>query len=129
MELIEQELGTDIHVKGYRLLLKAVVLPNVTAGGIHLPDSLRSRNQRDYNIGLVLKMGDQAYKPLDKFGGAPFCKIGDWVHYSAYERQEEYINDHLCYYINDERVYAVIPDISFVVREMRMAPIKELGVN
>lgn len=117
--LIEEELGTDIDVQGYRILLRAVILPEATKRGIILTESYKKLERRAYNVGLVLKMGDLAYKPLDKFGGKPFCDVGDWVFYSSYEREEVYINDQLCFFINDERIYAKIPEITAVIKELR----------
>jgi co-chaperonin GroES (HSP10) len=101
------------------VLLKAVVLPEVTKGGIYLAETTKSLGQRDYNIGMVLKMGPRAYVG-GNFGGVPYCKVGDWVHYSTYDRDEEKINGHLCYYVADDKIRAVIFDITAVVRELRV---------
>lgn len=118
--LMEQEIGTDaLELKGYRILLKAVVLPETTKGGIILPEAYKKLERRVYNIGLVIAMGSRCYQPLEKFGGEPYCKVGDWVYYSSYEREEALVNDHLCFFINDERVYSVIKDIKAVVKELR----------
>jgi len=71
---------------------------------------MKNMERRAYNIGLVLKMGNQAYTPLERFGGKAYCSIGDWVYYSSYERDEVNINNHLCYFINDERIYATLSE-------------------
>lgn len=117
--LIEREIGCDVEVHGYRVLIKSVELPEKTRGGILYTDQYRNLEKRAYNVGQVLKMGPLAYRPLEKFGGKPFCAVGDWVIYSAYEREEININNHLCFFINDERVYASVPDISAVIQEMK----------
>jgi co-chaperonin GroES (HSP10) len=117
---LEQEIGVDLIVHGYRVLLKAITLPEKTKSGLILSEVMRNMERRAYNIGLVLKMGNQAYQPLDKFGGAPYCKVGDWVYYSSYERDEVNINNHLCYFINDERIYATLSeaDLSKIIPEL-----------
>ncbi len=112
--LIKKEIGVDLDVHGYRVLLKAIALPEKTKGGLILSESLRNMEKRSYNIGLVLKMGDQAYQPLERFGGKPYCSIGDWVYYSSYERDEVNINNHLCYFINDERIYATLSESDLI---------------
>lgn len=112
--LIEEKLGTDIDVHGYRILILAPTISEKTKGGIILSDSHRSLEGRGHNIGLVLKIGPLAYLPLNKFGGKPYCNVGDWVIYSSYERDEIKINDKLCFFINDERIYATIPNISII---------------
>jgi co-chaperonin GroES (HSP10) len=113
---IEKELGCDITVHGYRVLLKAIVFPESSKGGIIYTEQHKNLEKRGYNIGRVLKMGPLAYQPMDKFGGSPYCKPGDWVIYSSYERDEININDHLCFFVNDERIYATIADINQVVK-------------
>lgn len=118
--LIKQEIGVDLIVHGYRVLLKAITLPEKTKSGLVLPETLRNMERRSYNIGLVLKMGDQAYQPSERFPGGPYCKIGDWVYYSSYERDEVNINNHLCYFINDERIYATLleSDLCKIIPEL-----------
>lgn len=116
--LIIKELGVDIEVHGYYLLLKAPVIPEKTKGGIYTPDSYRNNESRAPNVGLVLKMGPQAYLPSEKFGGKPRCEVGDWVIYSMYERQEEKINGHLCYFIADERILATLTDIDIMMKKV-----------
>ena len=83
-ELIIKEIGVDLEIHGFRILLKAIELPEKTKHGLILSTQMRNMEKRAYNIGLVLKMGNQAYQPLEKFGGSPFCKVGDWVYYSSY---------------------------------------------
>lgn len=117
---IEQQIGTNLEVHGYRILLKAVKIPETTRSGLYVSESYRNQERRAYNIGLVLKMGPIAYHPLEKFGGKPYCSVGDWVVYSAYERDEVNINGHLCYFINDERIYATIPDITTIVKDLEV---------
>lgn len=118
--LIKKEIGIDLNVHGYRVLLRAIKLPETTKGGIMLPEKMRNMERRAYNIGLVLKMGPQAYQPLENFGGSPYCKIGDWVYYSSYERDEVNINNNLCYFINDERIYATLSesDLGKIIPEL-----------
>lgn len=118
--LIKQEIGVDPIVHGYRILLKAIALPEKTKSGLILSETLRNMERRAYNIGLVLKMGAQAYQPLERFPDGPYCKVGDWVVYSSYERDEINLNNHLCYFINDERIYATLSesDLSMIIPEL-----------
>lgn len=119
IEIMEREIGSIVYVQTYHLLVKAMVLPEITAGGLFMPDTVRSMNQRDYNVGMVIAMGPEAYQPKEKFPYGPSCKLGDWVEYSGYERDNSKPNGHECYYITDQKVRAVIPDISSHIRELR----------
>lgn len=127
MELIEKELDISagcVEVQGYMVLLKAIELPEMTKGGIYLPDNVRSLNERSYNIGLVLGMGPEAYHHPDKFPFGPYCKVGDWVYYSKYQRDEENINGRLCYFIPDEKVLCKVRDLEAAVMELRDPTLK-----
>ena len=118
--LILQELGTDIDVFRFNLLLKAPVIPEKTEAGIFTTESYRKSESRAPNVGLVLKIGPQAFTPPEKFGikeGETLCKIGDWVKYSHYERDEEYINGHLCYFIVDDRIIAKYPSLDVAMKK------------
>lgn len=106
--LIEKEIGINPKVHGYRVLIKSVTLPETTKSGIMLPESMRNMERRAYNIGLVLKMGPQALQPHERYEAD--YKVGDWVLYSSYERDPISIGDNLCYFINDERIYATLSE-------------------
>lgn len=118
--LIKREIGIDLIVHGYRILIKAVTLPETTKSGIMLPEKMRNMERRAYHVGLILKLGSQAFLPLERFGGEPFCQVGDWVYYSSYEREEVNINNHLCYFVNDERIYATVSaeDLKTIIPEL-----------
>ncbi len=118
ISLCRKEIGCEPDVKGYRLLLKAPEIPNKTKAGIILPEQIKATERRVYNIGLVLKIGPTAFE--GRFEDRR-CNVGDWIQYSCYEREETYPNDKLCFYINDERVYSVIPpeDLDAFINWMR----------
>lgn len=118
---MKDNVGVDFPVKSYEVLLKAVVIPEVTKGGIYLTDSIRSLEKRKYNIGLVLKLGEEAYADKSRFPKGPRCKVGDWVHFKQYEKQDEYINDHLCYVVSDERIWSTFTceDLPSIIPELR----------
>lgn len=99
----------EIEVKGYRILVKAVELPDITSGGIILVDSFKKAEAHTKNVGQVIQMGFQAFKPEEKFMNRPYCKVGDWIQYDIYGRKESYINGFLCFYINDDDILGVVP--------------------
>lgn len=113
-----KEIGCYFPVKGHRLLLKAVTLPEKTKGGIILTDNHRDSNTK-YDIGLVIGMGPEAYMDKQRFPSGPRCMVGDWIDFSPFEKQPKNYNDHLCYVINDDRVNYPIPDITTAVKELR----------
>lgn len=118
-ELMEREIECSFEVQSFGLLLKALILPEKTAGGLYLPDASRDAAATKYDIGLVIGMGPEAYKDPERFPGGPRCKVGDWVDFKPFEKQQKYYNNYLCFIINDDRVNYPIKDIKTVVRELR----------
>jgi co-chaperonin GroES (HSP10) len=114
--LVEKELGTTIKKFNFhRILVKAIVVPEKTAGGFYLPETYNDMRAKAYNIGRVLKIGDACFKPEEKFPYGPLCEEGEWIYYSDYQRSTAYINNFLCYHINDDAVLQVIDDIGAAV--------------
>lgn len=113
-----QEIGCDIEVKGYRILIKSAELPEKSKGGLILTESYKNMERRTKNLGRVLKIGPTAF--TDRFEDRR-VNVGDWILYSIYEREEVYPNDKLCYFINDERVYASVKeyDLPAFIKEIR----------
>ncbi len=113
-----EQIGCELDVKGYTLLIKAYIMPDRTTGGIIRPDSVIDDQKRRQNLGLVLKIGPTAF--VDRFEDRR-CNVGDWVHYSTMEREPIYPGTDTCYYINDEKIYAVIPpeDLHVFANSMR----------
>lgn len=104
----KKEIGIDPKVHGYRILIKAVTFPELTKNGLVLPEIMRKRDSRAHNIGLILKMGPQALQPLERY--IADYKVGDWVYYSSYEREQFDVGDHMCFWINDERIYCTLTE-------------------
>lgn len=100
-----KEIGCEPNVLGWRLLIKSIEVPEQTKGGIILPDSNVESKKRRQNMGLVLKIGKQAFS--DRFEHLR-CEEGDYVHYSILEREPVYANGHSCYYINDDKIQAIL---------------------
>lgn len=123
--LMQKELGCVFPVESHRLLLKAVVFPEKTKGGIIFTDYARDSNVR-YDIGLVIGAGPESYKDKERFPLGPRCKVGDWIDFSPFEKQSKKFNNIDCYIINDDRVNFTILDITKVVREYRGYNLEEV---
>lgn len=120
-EIQLKEIGCYFQVTGHRLLLKAVNLPEKTASGLIIPDSVRESMVAKYDLGLVIGCGPECYMDRERFPSGPRCKIGDWVDFSPMEKSKKYFNDHLCYFINDDKINTIIlpDDLPTVVTELR----------
>jgi co-chaperonin GroES (HSP10) len=98
-----QQIGIDPQVLGYQILIKAPILDEKTDAGLYLPLSHLEEQNRRQNIGQILAMGPSAFvdRCLDRK-----CEIGDWVAYSNFERNPEFVGDYRLFYINDAHILA-----------------------
>jgi len=98
------------HPSGYKLL---VAMPNIedkTDGGVLLPDQLKSAEQTASIVGLVTKVGPDAYNDKAKFPNGPWCGEGDYVIFRSYSGTRFKIGKQEFRLINDDTVEAVVDD-------------------
>ena len=62
------------------------------------------------NVGLVLKVGPDAYKDSNRFPEGPWCKEKDWVLFAKYAGSRIKIEGGELRLLNDDEVLAVIED-------------------
>lgn len=109
---MEQQLGVNLLVHDIYVLVKSVKFKEKTKNGIIILEGTAKSEERAYNIGLIVGMGDQCFHP-DRFGENSTytnIKVGDWIYYSSYEREKIPVIDHSCYMIKCDRIYMTIPE-------------------
>lgn len=114
----KQQVGIDPDVLGYQILVKGPLLPDKSEGGVILPTSLKSEQQRRQTVGLVLKIGPSAFKGNLEDRK---CEIGDWVGYTNFERTPLEVGEHTLYYINDAHILArySLEDVEKILRKFK----------
>lgn len=125
-DFCRKEIGISPITHGFRVLIRAPLIRELTQGGIRLPPDVQTVRQYKENIGLVLSLGPHCFKGKsfedDSFDKdvAPRFKPGDWVYYSSYEKEKYFLNGFLCYYMTDDRVHATIrpEDLSILLTDM-----------
>lgn len=95
---------------GYRILVAMPSLDDKTDGGVWIPDETKSREQTASIIGLVLKLGPDAYKDPQKFPTGPWCKEEDYIIFRSYSGTRFKIGKQEFRLINDDTVEAVVDD-------------------
>lgn len=72
------------RVPGVGILVRPVPVRRKSAGGILIPESVRS--ERDYlnTVGRVLSLGELAFKDEEIYRNGPWVKPGDYVVYTKY---------------------------------------------
>ena len=84
IELDEETTRKLPEPKGYKLLIAIPKLEEKTQGGVIIPDKLKGLEQTASIVGLVIALGDAAYKDAEKFPDGPYCKEGDFVIFRSY---------------------------------------------
>ena len=113
-EELEQQLPKPV---GYRLL---IALPKVeeTFGDTGLVKAEKTVYEEKLLtvVGLVLDMGDQAYKDPDRYPSGPWCKVGDYVLFRANTGTRFRVNGVEYRLMNDDSIEAVVADPRGVTR-------------
>ena len=96
--------------KGYKLLIAIPKLEEKTQGGVIIPDKLKGLEQTASIIGMVIALGEAAYKDAEKFPDGPYCKEGDFVIFRSYSGTRFKLRGEEFRLINDDTVEAVVDD-------------------
>ena len=101
--------------KGYRILI-AIPKKEETFkdSQIVIAESTRQKEEIASIVGLVVKLGPQAYQDPDKFPDGPWCKEGDYIIMRSYSGTRFKLTtpegDQEFRLINDDTVEAVVQD-------------------
>ena len=64
---------------GYRILIALPTIEDTFEGGIAKAAETMREEYILSMVGLVVDMGDQAYKDKERFPEGPWCKLGEYV--------------------------------------------------
>lgn len=101
---------------GYQLLVIKPKIEEKTAGGIIKPMEFLRKEEAGSVLGLVLKMGDLAYKDEKRFPTGPWCKPGDFVLIGTYRGSRFSVDGEEFTVINDDMILCTIVDPSGINR-------------
>lgn len=109
---IAEKLPELPDVKGWEcLLLLYIPLEKKTKGGIILTDNMVDQAKFNSTCGLVLKLGELAFKDDTRFPNGAWAKVGDWVLFPRGEASTRITCDDVAMILApDDRMRAVIGD-------------------
>ena len=110
IELDEETTRKLPEPKGYKLLIAIPKLEEKTQGGVIIPDKLKGLEQTASIVGLVIALGDAAYKDAETVPDGPYCKEGDFVIFRSYSGTRFKLRGEEFRLINDDTVEAVVDD-------------------
>ncbi len=102
---------SGFEIFGDRILMGIYVRPEKTKGGIIRPDSNKEEDIWQGKVGLILKLGPDAFKNTET--GEYYeqrCAVGDWVLYDVQDTRYVMVNDFPCRRIRDTAIWARITD-------------------
>jgi co-chaperonin GroES (HSP10) len=95
---------------GWRILILPHKGKKKTKGGIILSDKTVEETQIAANVGLVLKVGPDAYNDKDRFPNGAWCKEKDWVIFARYAGSRLNIEGGELRLLNDDEILGVVDD-------------------
>jgi len=101
---------------GWKLLVAVPKAQNKTDGGIYKPDEAIHVEEVGTIIGLIIQMGELAYKDEKKFPSGNWCEIGDFIMMRSYSGTRFKVENQEFRLINDDTVEAVVDDPRGVVK-------------
>ena len=93
---------------GWRLLVLPYKRKEKTKGGIILTDQSLEESQIASSIGLVLKVGPDAYKDKERFPNGAWCKEKDWVIFGKYAGSRIRIEGGEVRLMNDDEILGTV---------------------
>lgn len=95
---------------GWKILIAVPKASVQTEGGIYKPNEVMQVEEVGTIIGLVLQVGDLAYKDKTKFPSGPWCHRGDYIVMRTYSGTRFLVGEQEFRLINDDTVEAVVDD-------------------
>lgn len=118
-----QEITTRTHdlldqiqlVNPYEVLVGIYQRPNKTASGIMLPDKYRDEDIYQGKVGLVLKLGELAFKPDEKHQWpSRVPKVGDWIAFRVTDSWQLILGGQQCRVVEDRFFRLIVDDPDLV---------------
>lgn len=109
---------SKFKVNGINVLILVYkdVIVEKTLGGLYLPETIIDK-ETEYTsiVGLVLKLGEEAYKG-SQFPSGPYTKEGDWVVFPRASCLQFKYEEEPLVVIDDTKIKVVIDDPSKISR-------------
>lgn len=102
--------------KGWKILCAVPEVEDKFENGLYKPDSTVRIEEHSTVVLFVVKLGDMAYKDMDKFPTGPWCQEGDFVLTRAYSGTRLKIHGREFRLLNDDMVEAVVEDPRGITR-------------
>ena len=96
---------------GPKVLIITPTIEEKTAGGIIKPMAAVQKEEVASTIGMVVKLGTDAYKDKERFPSGPWCKVGDFVITRAYSGTRGTVKGKEYRIVYDDQIDGVAPTV------------------
>ena len=102
---------SELEIFNNQVLVAVYVRPVMTAGGIELPGEHVKEDEIQSKVGLVIKMGAQAFDdPSGRwFKGSSKVKVGDWIIFRPTDGWPITVNKTVCRFLDDTNIRGRVP--------------------
>tara|TARA_R110002020_G_scaffold340908_1_gene555664 strand:- start:1541 stop:1930 length:390 start_codon:yes stop_codon:yes gene_type:complete len=101
---------------GYKILIAMPEPDEKTEGGIIKSANTLELEEVGSVVGMVIKLGPDAYKDAKRFSSGPYCKAGDFILMRSYSGTRFLVRGKEFRLINDDSVEAVVEDPRGIVK-------------
>lgn len=101
---------------GYKLLIALPKVEEKFESGLLKADRTIQQEHILSMVGLVLDMGEQAYKDPDRYPTGPWCKVGDYVLFRSNSGTRFKVNGVEYRFLNDDSIDGVVADPRGITR-------------
>lgn len=101
---------------GYKLLIALPQVEKTYESGLLKADTTIHAEHILSMVGVVLDMGEQAYKDPDRYPTGPWCKVGDYVLFRSNSGTRFKVNGVEYRFLNDDSIEATVADPRGITR-------------
>ena len=113
----QEELEAQLPVPvGYKLLIALPKVEEKFESGLLKADRTIQQEHILSMVGLVLDMGEQAYKDPDRYPTGPWCKVGDYVLFRSNSGTRFKVDGVEYRFLNDDSIDGVVADPRGITR-------------
>ena len=115
--LTDDELDAQLpRPVGYKLLIALPKVEEAYESGLLKAERTIHQEHILSMVGLVLDMGEQAYKDPDRYPTGPWCEVGDYVLFRANSGTRFRVNGVEYRFLNDDSIDGVVADPRGITR-------------
>lgn len=104
----------DYELFHNQVLVAVYVRPEKTKSGIIITQQTRDEDRHQSKVGVIVKVGPQAFKPDGEWTWPADIGVNDWVFFRVSDGWDTTVNGQLCRILDDYRIRGRIQSVDQV---------------